>query len=226
VACVMISRYLCSKLLISQESFVRANFTDYIPEFGGHISDYRTAMKIMAVRDWLNIYLPVDSSIFKADYPYVQEIVFPIPMKIFENSELLNEFLIWCYEGSYRGLKSFFGGLNMEFHHVNLEEEVIIYLTKDFHKGYHSLLHANFKEGGGLGLNQRNNYNKNRKIFLKFIGDALLYVAIVMGKKVKIKIKELYFADPKLENYTYEYVISGQYGCTVHNFVYTTFGPI
>jgi hypothetical protein len=241
--------FLSDKLMIERACFNRSSFFDYLPEFGGHISDYATAIKIFGVRDWLQLFIPVSSEHFTADYKYIQQILFPLPIKIIDNISLLTEFLELCHFGAYRGLKYYFNGINMEFHHINMDEDKLVYVPKDFHKGFHYLLHSELKTKGGLKIHERKNYKSNRNRFLKFIGDAFLYVSMIKHQECKRKyneiyvsnptiktyellkeiqlaqelkpiIKNLYFTDPKLELFTYEYNRFTSHNCNIYQFTY------
>jgi hypothetical protein len=84
------SQVLCNFLSIPKSQFVSDNFVEYLPDFGGYFSKISDANKILRVRDWLKIYIPVDENIFESEGPsFNQEILFPLPIKSFENKKRL-----------------------------------------------------------------------------------------------------------------------------------------
>jgi hypothetical protein len=221
-----VSQFLYNYLNLDSHYFSNTNFYSYIPDFGGHYSNRLNANKIFSVRSWLALYIPVDTVYFSNEVKYVQEIIFPLPMLTLNNDKLLHDFLEICYTGAYRGLKYYFSGLNMEYHHVDQKQEKLIFVPKDFHKGFHSLLHSNKNHNQIMSKKEKDFYCQNRKLFLKFIGDSILYIAMNKGKTLKNPIKKKYFNDKELENFGYEYEIQKICNSEVHQFIYFHQQPI
>jgi A nuclease of the HNH/ENDO VII superfamily with conserved LHH len=219
-----VSILLCEYLNTTKDLFEVVNFDTYLPDFGGFFCNKVDADKIFRIKDWLRIFIPVDEKIFgSVGEAYVQEIMFPMPTKSFGNKKDINEFLKFCYYGSFKGIRPFFNFLSMEFHHVDQKQEKIVYVPKDFHKGYHNLLHPDKNQQQPLPKLQRKRYEKNRKTFLKFIGDSILCYLIHRGEIIGNTIKESYMLDKQLEKFVYEYQIINIQDQREHQFIYYPF---
>ena len=215
------SQVLHNYLGIEEKYFESLNFVEYLPDFGGYTSSRINANKIMKVKDWLRLFIPIDEDYFESEGPsYVQEILFPLPIKALINKKQTKEFLHLCFLGSYRGLRMYFDFLAMEYHHVNQTQEKLVYVPKDFHKGYHNLLHSDKNYQKPLPNQERKRYEKNRKKFLKFVGDAVLSVLIHQGESVGFSIKELYFTDKLLDKFVFDYSKYELKDSKVHQFIY------
>jgi A nuclease of the HNH/ENDO VII superfamily with conserved LHH len=111
----------------------------------------------------------------------------------------------------------------MEFHHVNQVQEKLVYLPKDFHKGFHRLLHPDKDNQKPLSKSERKRYESNRKKYLKFIGDAILCVLMYRGELIGQQVKETYFTDKLIDRYVFEYSQYEIFDNKVHQFVYYHF---